>query len=172
MQQLQGKIEQAIRAIEGWRSPFNLKINKAKSEILTREADLEVGGVKCVKTVKYLGLRIELDRLAQKKSAVAQIQKNLNHLKWKLRDADPEVKEQLTCCLARSLLIYMGTPMVAAKVWNGGDIDSEEIRLYRRIYHVPNTISNRAIQHITTQIRPARGVVERLASKAWHMFKR
>ena len=66
----------------------------------------------------------------------------------------------------------MGTPMVAAKVWNGADIDSEEIRLYRRIYHVPNTISNRAIQHITTQIRPARGVVERLASKAWHMFKR
>ena len=55
----------------------------------------------------------------------------------------------------------MGTPMVAAKVWNGADIDSEEIRLYRRIYHVPNTISNRAIQHITTQIRPARGVVER-----------
>ena len=58
----------------------------------------------------------KLDRLAEKKSAVAQIQKNLNHLKWKLRDADPEVKEQLTCCLATSLLIYIGTLMVAAKV--------------------------------------------------------
>ena len=57
--------------------------------------------------------------------------------------------------MARSLLIYMGTPMVAAKIWTGNDIANEEIRLYRKIYRLPNTISNRAIQHITTQIRPA-----------------
>ena len=36
------EIEQAIRAIEAWRSSFNIKINKAKSKILTREADLEI----------------------------------------------------------------------------------------------------------------------------------
>ena len=67
------EIEQAIRAIEGWRTPFNLKINKRKSEILTGEPYQEIGDVRCVKAVKYLGLRVELDRLAQKKSAVAQI---------------------------------------------------------------------------------------------------
>ena len=149
-----------------------MKINKSKYEVLTFKPDQEIGGVKCVKAVKYLGLRVELDRLAQKKSAVAQIQRNLNHLKWKLRDADPEVKEQLTCCLARSLLIYMGTPMVAAKIWTGNDIANEEIRLYRKIYRLPNTISNRAIQHITTQIRPAKEIVELMASRAWHTFKR
>ena len=68
--------------------------------------------------------------------------------------------------MARSLLIYMGTPMVAAKIWTGNDIANEEI------YRLPNTISNRAIQHITTQIRPAKEIVEYLASRAWHMFKR
>ena len=52
--------------------------------------------------------------------------------------------------MARSLLIYMGTPIVAAKIWTGNDIANEEIRLYRKIYRLPNTISNRAIQHITT----------------------
>ena len=65
------EIEQAIRAIEAWRGPFNLKINKSKSEVLTDQPDQEIGGAKCVKAVKYLGLRVELDRLAQKKSAVA-----------------------------------------------------------------------------------------------------
>ena len=74
--------------------------------------------------------------------------------------------------MARSLLIYMGTPMVAAMIWTGNDIANEEIRLYRKIYRLPNTISNRAIQHITTQIRPAKEIVELLASRAWHMFKR
>ena len=47
--------------------------------------------------------------------------------------------------MARSLLIYMGTTMVAAKIWTGNDIANEEIRLYRKIYRLPNTISNRAI---------------------------
>ena len=66
----------------------------------------------------------------------------------------------------------MGTPMVAAKIWTVADIANEEIRLYRKIYRLPNTISNRAIQHITTQIRPAREIVEHLASKSWLIFKR
>ena len=70
------------------------------------------------------------------------------------------------------MLIYIGTPIVEAKVWNENEKAKEEVRLYRKIYHLPNTISNRAIQHITTQIRPAREIVEHLASKAWHMFKR
>ena len=44
----------------------------------------------------------------------------------------------------------MDVPMIAAKIWTGNDIVNEEIRLYRKIYGLPNTISNRAIQHITT----------------------
>jgi hypothetical protein len=30
---------------------------------------------------------------------------------------EPNVVQQLTCCLARPLLIYIGTPMVVARLW-------------------------------------------------------
>ena len=103
----QAEIAQAIKEIEAWRGPFNLKINKNKSEVLTNEKTADINGVKCVKQVKYLGLRIELDLQQQRKTAVLQIQRNLNHLKWKLKDAEPDVKEQLMCCLVRSLLVYI-----------------------------------------------------------------
>ena len=33
---------------------WNLRLNKKKSEILTKEDLPEIGGVKCVKVVKYL----------------------------------------------------------------------------------------------------------------------
>ena len=41
---------------------WNLRLNKKKSEILTKEDIYEVGGIKCVKTVKYLGVRVTSDR--------------------------------------------------------------------------------------------------------------
>ena len=59
------EIEQAIRAIEGWRGPFNLKINKSKSEVLTGQPDQEIGGVKCAKVVEYLGIKVVIDRKEQ-----------------------------------------------------------------------------------------------------------
>jgi len=31
-------------------------------------------------------------------------------MKWKLRKVDIAIKETLTCVLARSILIYIGTP--------------------------------------------------------------
>jgi hypothetical protein len=37
-------------------------LNKRKSEILTKEKVSEVGGIKCTKTVKYLGVRVTCDR--------------------------------------------------------------------------------------------------------------
>ena len=46
-----------------------------------------------------------------------QIDKNIKILRWKIGRANPDVVQQLTCCLARSMLIYIGTPMVAAGVW-------------------------------------------------------
>ena len=41
---------------------WNLRLNKRKSEILTKEDIQEVNGIKCVKTVKYLGIRVTCDR--------------------------------------------------------------------------------------------------------------
>ena len=42
------------------------------------------------------------------------MKRNLDHLKWKLKKVDSAIKETLTCVLARSILVYIGTPMVAA----------------------------------------------------------
>ena len=39
--------------------------------------------------------------------------------------------------------------MVAAKVWKGEDIAREKVRMYRKIYRLSNTISNKAIMNIT-----------------------
>ena len=47
-------------------------------------------------------------------------------MKWKLRKVDVAIKETLTCVLARSILIYIGTPMVAADLWKREDIDRTE----------------------------------------------
>ncbi len=63
--------------------------------------------------------------------------------------------QQLTCCLARSLLIYIGTPMVVAGLWSMQNIDSLEAGLYRKILFFGNGISNKAILNTMLCIRNA-----------------
>ncbi len=46
---------------------WNLRLNKKKSEILTKEAVVEVNGIRCVRTVKYLGVKVTCDRKEQLK---------------------------------------------------------------------------------------------------------
>ena len=41
---------------------WNLRLNKKKSEILTNEDLPEIGGAKCVKVVKFLGVRVAVDK--------------------------------------------------------------------------------------------------------------
>jgi hypothetical protein len=41
---------------------WNLKLNKRKSEILTGEKVEEVNGIKCANSVKYLGVRVAVER--------------------------------------------------------------------------------------------------------------
>ena len=45
---------------------WNLRLNKKKSEILTNENLSEIGGVRCTKIVKYLGVRVTVDKKEQK----------------------------------------------------------------------------------------------------------
>lgn len=66
-------------------------MNKKKSEILTKEKIEEVNGVKCTDNVKYLGVRVVLDRKEQLKIAKEQINKNVAVLRLRLRRADPDV---------------------------------------------------------------------------------
>ncbi len=70
---------------------YNLRLNKKKSEILTAEKEEEIGGIRCTKMVKYLGVKINADVKIQRKTAKEQIYRNLNTLKWRLREAKPDV---------------------------------------------------------------------------------
>jgi hypothetical protein len=70
---------------------WNLRLNKKKSEILTREDPPEIGGIKCVKMVKYLGVRVTIDRKEQTQVTREQIDKNVKIMKWRLGRADSDV---------------------------------------------------------------------------------
>ena len=72
---------------------WNLRLNKKKSEILTKEDLPEIGGVKCVKVVKYLGIRVAVDKKEQNRVTREQIDKNIKLLRWRLGRADSDVIE-------------------------------------------------------------------------------
>ncbi len=97
---------------------------------------------------------------------VASIKRNLQFLRWKLRDAEVAIKETLTCVLARSILVYMGTPMVAAKRWKKSDIDRVEVQLYREVHRLTNLVSNKAVMNVACSLRNAWEVVRPLADRA------
>ncbi len=75
--------------------------------------------------------------------------------------------QQLTCCLARSLLINIGTPMVVAELWRRQDIDSLEAGLYRKILFVGNGVSNKAILNTMLSIRLTGDAIQHLAKGVW-----
>ena len=70
-----------------------MRLNKKKSEILTNEGLPEIGGIKCVKIVKYLGVRVAVDKKEQNRVTREQIDKNIKILRWRLGRADSDVIE-------------------------------------------------------------------------------
>ena len=58
----QNELAMIIDELTKLEQQWNLRLNKKKSEILTKEKVQEVGGVRCVKVVKYLGVRVTFDR--------------------------------------------------------------------------------------------------------------
>ena len=87
-------------------------------------------------------------------------------MKWKLRKVDIDIKETLTCVLPRSILIYIGTPLVAAGLWKRNDINRIEAQLYRSINNLPNLVSNKALMNVACVLRNAWDIVEPLALRA------
>ena len=69
---------------------WNLRLNKKKSEILTKEDLPEIGRIKCVKMVKYLGVRVTIDRKEQTQVTREQIDKNVKIMRWRLGRADSD----------------------------------------------------------------------------------
>ena len=87
-------------------------------------------------------------------------------MKWKLCKVDIHIKETLTCVLARSILIYISTPMVAAGIWKRDDIDCTEVQLYRSINNLPNLVSKKVLMNVACGLRNAWDIVEPLALRA------
>ena len=70
------------------------------------------------------------------------------------------------------MLIYLGTPKVAAGIWKRQDIDRIEASLYRKVLGIGNMISNKAILNTMTSIRLAGEVTNYLSKEAWEQFRR
>ena len=85
------EVEEIINEMASLELSYNLRMNKKKSEILTAEDAEEIAGVKCRKSVKYLGVKVTTDRSEQRRMAKEQIHRNLNALRWKLKEGEPYV---------------------------------------------------------------------------------
>ena len=120
------EMTQAIKELESLTPAWNLRLNKTKSQFLTEDNATDIAGIPCALEVKYLGVPVHIDPKTQREKCLASVKRNLGHLKWKLRKVDSAIKETLTCVLARSILVYIGTPMVAAGLWKREDIDRTE----------------------------------------------
>jgi len=132
----------------------------------------EVNGIRCTISVKYLGVRVAVDKKDQIRISKEQINKNVQLLRWRLKRVDSDVLERLTCCLARSMLIYIGTPLAAAGLWKRKDIDRFEAGIYRKILGAPNNIPNKAILNTMTSMRLAGEAITHLSRSAWEHFKK
>jgi len=63
----QNELAMIIEELTSLQQRWNLRLNKKKSEILTKENIAEIGGINCTKTAKYLGVKVTCDRYASKK---------------------------------------------------------------------------------------------------------
>ena len=86
-----GELELIIDELTKLQHQWNMRLNKRKSEILTGESEEEINGIKCASTVKYLGVRVAVDKKEQIKISKEQMNKNVQLLKWKLKSVDSYV---------------------------------------------------------------------------------
>ena len=57
----QAEMKQAIQELDNLNDEWNLRLNKAKSQVLTDDNVAEIAGIPCVNNVKYLGVPVHLD---------------------------------------------------------------------------------------------------------------
>ena len=62
MSNSQHEIEMINNEFTTLNDKWNLRLNKKKSEILTNAELEEINGVRCSKIVKYLGVKVSIDR--------------------------------------------------------------------------------------------------------------
>ncbi len=102
-----------------------------------------------------MGTPLDINLHAQKDKIKKYILRYVGFISNKVRGIDAEVREHLLTALVRSLLIYHGTPMVAAGLWKRKEIDKIEIFMYREAAKITNQISNNAIMNILQYLVPS-----------------
>ena len=65
MSNSQPEIEMIINELATLNDRWNLRLNKKKSEILTNLELEEINGIRCSKIVKYLGVKVTIDKKEQ-----------------------------------------------------------------------------------------------------------
>ena len=75
------------------------------------------------------------------------------------------VMETLINSFGRSLLIYLGTPMVAGGLWNKNIIEKMERSMIKKSMMVPQNINPDIITNLVRNTKPAAEIVERLAKR-------
>ena len=55
------EMTQAIQELDNLNGAWNLRLNKAKSQVLTEDKLEDIAGIPCVTQVKYLGVPVHLD---------------------------------------------------------------------------------------------------------------
>ena len=105
------------------------------------------------------------DPQRMKQEAKKQVFKNIGFLKWKLRYVKPHIMEQIINAFARSLLIYVGTPLVTTGLWRRRDIEHIERQTLKKAAMVPNNINPDIVANLTSEKRRTWEIIERLARK-------
>lgn len=146
------ELRSVVHELDGLGPEWGLLLNKRKC-VLLRKPDSDVEGsftgIETVTVAKYLGLHISHDLQLVSNRAKSDVTKYIGYFKGRLRGVSLEVKEHLILSFARSLMLYFGTPLVAARIWDAATVESIERRIYRRVHLLPNDVNGGLIVHIS-----------------------
>ena len=130
------------------------------------QSERVVEGIPVVEKVRYLGVTISTNKQDMSREAQNAIRRNVALIKSRLRSAETEVKEQVMLSYVRSLLIYFGAPMAAARVWSEEKIERIEKELYREVHALPQDMNRNVVVNLVRTRPPAGTVIMQLAQKA------
>jgi hypothetical protein len=110
-------------------------------------------------------VNLDTDPSETKKSAWKQAKRCVPFLSKGIRGTNQTLREHLQIVLARSVLVYHATQLVAAGLWTKDDITKMETTLYRKVYGVNNSVSNDILLNVLQNKDPIWDVLNRIASK-------
>ncbi len=124
-----------IHGLEELATVFGLQLNKDKTFILSDRREMlhvpSILGIKKLKVVKYLGMKISLNGSRIVGEAKASIVANAKLIASRIQSQSSAVQVVMFTAYIRSLLIYHMTSLVAAGYKTLKDIDTYEIQLKR-----------------------------------------